>query len=247
MIRLFVVGAMALLVATATAGEKEKLAAFHTSVRVDVDASGKPVAVRAPEELPGIVREALERRVAGWSYEPAIRDGVQVASTTFVYVGVCARPDGDGLRLGVDYKANGPRLMTRLHRMPPPAYPDDAVRAGAEGRFLVNYEVRPDGSTRFISLEAEEGKRLRGGQRKTFEGALMAWVEGLRYEPERVDGMAVSTQQRVPVIFSLGGRSLPDLPSRAETREECREAGAAGGLMPVAIDSPVKVTPMPAG
>lgn len=230
------------------AAPEDKLIAFHTSVRVDVDASGKPVSVRAPDTLPAVVREHIEHSVALWGYQPARRDGVAVAATTFVTVGVCARPDGDRIWLGMDFKGNGPRLLSPSHRLPVPWFPVDAVRAGAEGRFNVNYTVLPDGTTRVDSVEALDRRAMRGYGR-AFEQSLTSWAKGLRYEPEQVAGVAVATQQSVPVSFGVSpGRWKPEPVNPAATKAECREA-AGSGLSPVAIDSPVtvRVTPKPAG
>ncbi len=247
MFRCIVAGAF-VAAATASAGTPpgEKVVAFHAVVRVDVGASGEPVSVQAPEALPAVVRKALEERVADWGYEPATRDGVAVESTTYVSVGVCAAPQGDGIRLGVDFKGNGPRLLTPMSRLAPPPYPDEAVRAHAQGSFTVNYAVLPDGSTRVVSVEATDGGGL-GGNRKAFEKALTDWATGLRYEPERVAGAPVATRQSVPVIFELSRRALR-LPARRDpaASQECQAATGQGGLVPVALDSPVKVTPRPA-
>ena len=43
---------------------KPGVVAFNASVRVDVDASGKPVKVEAPADLPDSIRSFIEKRVA---------------------------------------------------------------------------------------------------------------------------------------------------------------------------------------
>ena len=253
MLKIVLAGTLALLAGTAASREdrpaKEQLVAFHASVRVDVDASGQPVSVQAPETLPVVVRSALEQRIARWGFEPARRAGVAMASTTYVMVGACAHPDGDGIRLGVDFKGNGPRLLTPFHRMVPPPYPAEAGRRMAEGAFKVNYAVLPDGSTKVVSVDVEdESEKSLRGHRKTFEKSLMKWAVGLRYEPEQVGGAPVTTQQSVSVVYSVSRRlgKLPVPMRRPEQSQECQEA-AGPGLLPVALDSPVKVTPRPAG
>ena len=84
--------------------------AFPASVRVDVDASGRPVKVEAPADLPEPIRAFIEKRVATWHYSPAMVAGVPQAGTTYVRVGACAVPEGDQYRLAIDYKGNGPRF-----------------------------------------------------------------------------------------------------------------------------------------
>ena len=71
----------------------------------------------------------------------------------------------------------------------------------------------------------------------------------MRYDTEQVGGRSVATRIRIPVTFTPGStrnRSAlrEELEHKASTQDECRLAtGAAGGLQPVALDSPIKVTP----
>lgn len=232
-----------------------KVVAFNASVKVDVDAAGKPIRVEAPQDLPQAVRSYIEKRVATWQYEPAKRDGVAVPATTFVKVGACATPtpSGDGFRLGLDFKGNGPGLISASGHMPPPSYPGDLRRRGAQGAFKVSFTVQPDGTTRVDDVESVDGSKR---YLKSFRPALTDWIEKIRYQPEVVGGRAVPTQISFPVEFVLksGGRDpawrkryLAELQSRAIATAECQlAAGAYQGPLPIALDSPVKVTPKPA-
>ena len=236
----------------------DDIVAFNASVRIEVDATGKPVAVEAPADLPEPIASAIEKRVAGWGYVPARRGGKAVAAVTYVSVGACAVPAEGGYRLGIDFKGNGPRLHSDTGRMLPPPYPRALVMRGVGGTFVVSYSVQADGSTQLTGIEPA-GKRMKHEYRQSFEEALEDWVENLRYDPEQVDGQAVTTTVRVPVMYSSvddddrhardwRARYAADLRERAIQSEECKLAsGAATGPVPLAIDSPVKVTPSPSG
>lgn len=232
---------------------KPKVVAFNATVRVEVDAAGKPVKVEAPQDLPQGIRGFIEQRVASWQYTPAKENGVAASAVTFVKVGACAIPVPEGYRLGLDFKGNGPRLVAASDRLPAPPYPSEAIRSAVEGTFKVSYAIQPDGGTRLESIET-----LSGGKKyaNSFRSTLTKWAEGLRYEPELVNGRPVTTTMSFPVqyMISKGGHGpewlskyKEELRARAISSEECMAASLAEGLMPIALDSPVKVTPAPAG
>ena len=234
------------------AAAKPDVVAFNASVRVEVDAAGKPVKVEAPADLPEAIRGYIEKRVASWQYEPAKQDGVPAAAITFVRVGACAIPAAGGYRMGLDFKGNGPSLVNAgPWFMPPPRYPKEMQRRGAEGTYEVTYAIQPDGSTKVAAIEPIEGT----GNRyvTSFRDALTDWIEGLRYQPEQVGGIAVATEMSFPVSFELrsgGGGSeayRKELEARALASKECLAASSPGGPLPIATNSPVKVIPTPAG
>ncbi len=258
--RLASIGFIAALAATPTvltaATPSPDVVAFNAGVRVDVDAAGKPVKVEAPQDLPPAVREYIEKRVASWQYEPAKQNGVAVPATTFVKVGACAipLPASSGFRLGLDYKGNGPRIASAHGMLPPPSYPGDAQRKGISGDFKVVVQINADGTAEAADITATTTSGKGRGYLSTFEPVLRQWVKGLQYDPEIVAGAPVATRMLVPVSFSLrSGNSRNDIKremvDRALASSECRIASSAGApeLYPVALDSPVKVTPTPAG
>ncbi len=250
---------MSLLVATcvatpALAAEvaKPQVVAFNASVRVEVDPSGKPISVKAPDDLPVAIRSFIEKRVASWQYSPALQGGRPVPAVTFVSVGACAIPTaaGDGFRLGLDFKGNGPRIANEFGRMPPPSYPPDAQRSGLSGEFQVELTVSADGSAKATSIQPANGGTGRS-YLATFEPTLRKWAQNLRYDPEIVAGQPVATRVTIPVGFWIGnGRGAHRKTiDRTLASSECQLAGAEAGreMGPVALDSPVKVTPAPAG
>ena len=252
--------ALALLLAApvvaADGAGKPGVVAFNASVRVDVDASGKPVKVEAPADLPESIRSFIEKRVASWQYSPARQGGVPAPAVTYVRVGACAIPDATsgGYKLGLDFKGNGPAIIDAgPWFMPPPRYPVDMQRRGAEGTFKVNYAIRADGTTKIASIEPIEGTI--GRFVKPFRGALTDWIEGLRYQPEQVGGVPVATEMSFPVSFMLSTGNGPrtndayrkELEARAMSSKECIAASGPSGPLPIALDSPVTVIPTPAG
>ncbi|MEF9978656.1 MAG: energy transducer TonB [Thermomonas sp.] len=231
---------------------KPDVVAFNATVRVDVDASGKPVKVEAPADLPESIRAFIEKRVASWQYAPARQNGVPVSAVTFVMVGACAMPAAEGYRLGLDFKGNGPAVVDPgPWFMRPPQYPGEAQRGGAEGSFQVSYSIRPDGTTTLgsiVPIETNTGSR----HARVFKQAIASWIEAQRFQPEQVNGVAVATEVSFPVDFELrdGGNRQAygnELKARALASKECIAASAPSGLLPMATNSPVKVTPVPAG
>ena len=253
--RLVFAALAASVVATAAPADpsaQPKVVAFNASVRVEVDADGKPVKVEAPADLPQAIRAYIEKRVASWQYQPARANGTPAAAVTYVRVGACAIPAAGGYRMGLDFKGNGPALVNAgPWFMPPPRYPPEMQRRGAQGTYVVTYAILPDGTTKVASVKPSESTGNRYAT--AFRDALTEWIEGLHYQPEQVGGIAVATEMSFPVIFHLrngnGGRESirQELESRALASEECIAASMPGGPLPVATNSQVKVIPAPAG
>lgn len=233
-----------LLALAVPAWAADGIVAFQATARVDVDATGKPVRIEAPADLPAPIRAFIEKRVATWHYSPAMVEGVPRAGTTYVRVGACAVPEGDQYRLAIDYKGNGPRFADGKPLVPPP-YPGEAMKRHVGGAFTVVVAIAPDGTATPESVTPEEESRWND----TFRITLEQWVRRMRYDTEQVAGQAVATRMRIPVVFSSGRsesrRELrEELEQKASSEDECRLAtGAAGGLQPIALDSPIKVTP----
>ena len=236
------------------AAKHKDVVAFNASVRVEVDANGKPVKVEAPVDLPEAIRGYIEKRVASWQYAPAKQDGVAAPAVTFVRVGACAIPVAEGYRLGLDFKGNGPDLVSTSGRMLPPRYPHDAQIAGITGVYQVSYSIQPEGGARLEDIKQLEGAGGRYFQ--SFRKVLTEWVGTLQYQPERVNGKPVATTMSFPVEFELrmdrGSREqwresyLAELQARAIASNECIAASTGDDLQPTAQNSPVKVTPVPA-
>lgn len=225
-----------------------EVVAFNVGVVVDVDAAGKPQRVEASPELPDAIRAFVEKRVRSWQYLPARIDGVAQSARTFVAVRACAVPAGNGYRLGMDFKGNGPR--TKADRpFTPPRYPPLAQRGNTEAEFVLVLGVEPDGRAAIDRIERADVVGRAGASE--FEPTLRQWVKTIRFEPEQVAGKPVRGMVRVPVSFSQGGQTdaamREERQAKARDSLECRVAGGERDLKPVAVDSVVTIVAAPAG
>lgn len=223
--------------------------AFNASVRVEVDATGKPIKVEAPADLPEAIRGFIEKRVASWQYQPGKIEGRPQASTTYVSVKACAVPVAEGYRLGLDFDGNGPRRAGD-QRLDPPMYPRLAQRAGTEATFVLILQADADGRTELAAIEhADISGRAGAGE---FEPLLRRWAKEVRFDLEQVAGKPVPTRVRMPVLFSMGQRQdrkalAAELQAKAMASRECQVASGGGGIKPVALEPAVTVIPRPAG
>lgn len=227
-----------------------KVVAFNASVQVDVDAAGKPVKVEAQRDLPLVIREYLEKRVATWQYQPAKFDGVAVPATTYVQVAACAIPNsaGDAYTLAADFKGNGPRSSGGT-LLPPPEYPSQARLRRLDAEFVLILDIGTDGKVIIDAIEKAEISR--GAGSLEFEFELRRWAKTLRFDPERIAGNAVAGKVRVPVDFVMKQPTeetlMEKLQVKAIASRECQMAQGGDPMRPVALDAAVKVTPVPAG
>jgi TonB family protein len=215
---------------------------FRAEAMVSVDAGGKPTQIAVSPDLPAPVREFVERRIASWHFSPPTRGGVVADGVTYLALGACALPTGNGdYRLAVDFRGNGPKRETSTI----PYYPAEERRAGKEASLVARIVVETDGSATLQAIEYTDGI---GGRRGQFDAAVRDWVKSLHYLPEQLDGKPVRTQLEIPVEFKLTARSRGqmrhELQSRAWGTPACRMAASdTGNLEPVAMDSPIQILP----
>lgn len=230
---------------------------FHVSVRVDVDASGKPTLVEVPEEFPEGVRDFIGKRVASWQYLPASRDGVPQAATTYVTVDACAVPVEGGYRLDAEFGGNGPRFAGG-RQLPTPKYPMAANRQGIEASIAVVLNVDGQGRASFERFEDESFQgggrgRISAAIQKAFEIELRQWARRLRFDLERVAGQpAPMVQVKILVLYRQSGEEVAEWEAQqaeAKASNACRLAfSGPRPLEPVALTPPVvTVNPRPAG
>lgn len=234
--------------APGVAADDKRVVAFNASVRVEVDAAGKPVKVEAPADLPEAIRGYIEKRVASWQYQPAKVAGVARPAVTYVAVNACAVPVSEGFRLGLDFDGNGPRRVGD-RPLPPPVYPPRAQMAGTEADFVLILDLRVDGTAEIDSIESAEFRGRSG--RAELQQELHRWVKSVRFDMEMVDGHAVPSRIRIPVLFTMGPRGgrdalIAELQAKAQASRECLAASAEASK-PVALESVVTVIPSPAG
>jgi len=227
-----------LVAGSAFAEGKDDPVLFPATARIVLDAEGVPRQVQANPKLPVPVREAIERRVAQWRFEPAHVDGVAKPGITHVRLQACAIPKPDGsLHIGMDYQGNGPGYANDALRLPRLPYPPAAMRSGAQANINLDVRVGEDGLVTLQSMNATRGSV------KDFKAILEAWGAVMRYVPEEVDGRPIATQVRIPVSFYFSERSQRrELQASAARTPEC--VAAAGQPSepadPVVLDSPFK-------
>lgn len=256
MLRPLVTGLLLAALGSAQAGPADTdVVRFHASVRVDVGADGKPTLIEVPEDFPAAVRDFIGKRVSSWQYQPATRDGVPQAATTYVRVDACAVPAEGGFRLAVDFGGNGMRVQGDKP-MPPPIYPREAMGLGVEAKFDVIMNIDGQGNASIDRLENESihrgRERANGQMRQKFVIALQHWVKTLHFDPERVGGQPVAmTQARIPVEFTMAGGTSEwrdALQAQARASSECQAAASGRSAMePIALHPAVTVNPRPAG
>lgn len=213
--------------AAASDSDNPQSIALRTTAKVVIDEQGRPTQVEASGRLPDAIRQFVEKRVGSWTFAPPTRDGKVGGGVTFVDLGVCAIPAGDGYSLAINYRGNGPGIVGDA--LPTPPYPRLALKLGVEASVKVAYVVEPDGTATW------EKMRARGRLTQDFEQALKAWVKTLRYVPEEFDGQRIRTRVTTPIDFNLaqGGND----PSRATGSSGCKPDDSADSI---AEDSPFK-------
>lgn len=241
-----------LLSATASAaeGEQARPVAFWTHAKAELDAAGHVTITSLDERLPEELRGSIARQASQWHFEPARRDGIAVAGTTYLTMKACLAPAADGnVRLALSYRSNGPRLDVQSA----PAYPTEAFRAGISASLVARYRVRADGRAELQDIQHR--RRLPATYRRLFDASAKQWLAQIRYLPEQVDGQPVSTQMETPLEFTIGpaagsmaqaDRLFQKEQEQRQAREaqspECLAAGQALPEVPVALDSPIRVS-----
>lgn len=239
--RLFVV-----LIMVANAVGATEPVAFRADARVEIDAAGKPTKIEASRELPESIRNFIERTVKTWHFTPPSRDGIGGAGVTYLALGACAVPEGNGYRMAVDYKGNGPRLA-ETPKFPTPRYPSEAARAGREADLVAHWIVETDGRATLERVESNHGPTPR--KNDPFYKAIAEWLAQLRYEPEEFAGHPVRTRMTVPVPFTISPHRSNPTADRQERMDqicqssECQLAASKlhQGAQPIAMDSPFNV------
>ncbi len=161
---------------------------------------------------------------------------------TYLSLGACALPkNGDGYRLAVDFKHNGPNPGIQFRTGP--GYPAADMRLRREAKLLAKILVKSDGRAKLEGLRYVEGGNHGP---KSFDVSMREWVRTLHFEPAQLGGRDVSTRVQITVIFSSTG-SL-SVSSRVDKQvtdsRECRLASSDPGVLDQAVlDSPIKVKP----
>lgn len=145
------------------------------------------------------------------------------------------RDDAEALKARLDAAARGPSAgdasavadlnrgpaysLAQLDRQPRaksqarPAYPAELRKAGVSGEVVVDFVVDAQGAVAEASPV--------NSTRREFESAAIEAVRQWRFEPGQKDGRPVSTQLRLPIVFTLNNGTPAPAP------EPARNAGPA--------------------
>jgi periplasmic protein TonB len=95
--------------------------------------------------------------------------------------------------------ATPPAFGAAYLRNPPPRYPPDARRSGAEGTAVLRVWVGADGQPTRVEIDRSSGHRA-------LDDAALSAVRNWRFVPAQRGGEAVEGVVTVPLVFRLDGR-----------------------------------------
>ena len=231
-------------------GEQGKAVAFRAEARVEVDAAGKLVKVEAAQDLPEGVQTYIEQQLSTWQYRRKLGDKASGIASTWVMLGVCAVPAANGgYSMGLAFEGNGPRFAGGQRFYVPRGLHHVIGRHNYEGSMDVHFMINADGTAKVESIEG-----LKKGRAKAdIEAQTKAWIAGMAFDTETVDGKPVATKGILPVIFKVGGKTKrptrESLQEKAMATAQCKSAAmaAAGDEgddgSSVAFESEVGISP----
>jgi hypothetical protein len=175
-----------------------------------------------------------------------VRNGIPVPSRTSLQLRMKFTPDGDDYRAEVLEVTGGGTYAATTRA---PKFPAAIVRAGRNVLAVVVVRTRPDGKADVAASSVERidfyrGERLVEGvstrQQRDLREALLQALEGWSFILEEVDGVAVSTELRVPVTLCLEGATA----TAAQARQACdawSEKATAGLARPSPVDPGIRL------
>ena len=156
-------------------------------------------------------------------FEPALRNGVPVPSRTSLQLRMKFTPAGGDYRAEVLEVTGGGTYAATTRA---PTFPPAILRAGRNVLAVLVVRTRPDGkadvdASSVERIEFYRGDRLVEGvgtrHHQDLREALLEALEGWSFVLEEVDGVAVSTELRVPVTLCLEGPTSRS----AQARQAC--------------------------
>jgi hypothetical protein len=150
------------------------------------------------------IKAVLDKAIAGWRFEPVVRNGRAVPAKSSVYLTLSALPVDTGYRLRIDrVRFGGNRSMIRGTMGF--AYPRDAIRAKASAELQLAVRIDAEGKVLDVAAIRSRLLNLRGREkdlervRRSFEQAAVAAMRKARYAPADV----ANGEGEVTVITSL--------------------------------------------
>ncbi len=164
--------------------------------RVVISPDGRIAEASLQDSSLGLDMQAeIERRIRQFEFEPAMKNGIAVATETNVWVQLSLVPEGETLALKVTDAGVCPGML----RLTPPRFPASQLSRsqGAEVQLAVDYDDQGK-VTKVEVVSAEPDLRV------FREASLKAAREWL-FSPERVDGQPMAGSALIPVRFAIEG------------------------------------------
>jgi hypothetical protein len=202
------------------------------NVRVAVDAAGRVTGTEFVDDTPAAFHALVSDSAARIPFEPALRNGVPVPSRTSLQLRMKFTPEGEAYRAEVLEVTGGGTYVARSQA---PKFPNAVLRAGRNVLAVVVVRTRPDGkadaeASSVERIEFYRGDRLVEGvadrQHRELEAALLEAVGGWSFILEEVDGVAVSTELRVPVTLCLESATSKPTKERIHCGEWSKKVAA---------------------
>lgn len=196
----------------------EQLAPLRKAVTtaVEIDPLGNVERVQVlDDEVDPRLAQKVQAAIAGWHFEPTLKDGRPARLATHVYVEVRGRPlEAGGMSLDVQYAGQGVRVAHRVA----PHYPIAMLEAQRGGVVLVAADIAADGSVSAARVAETTADVV-------LNQAALAALKQWRFDPERVDGEPVASSVLQPVHFEVAEGNRPQPTAGALRRAQQHAEG----------------------
>ncbi|NZA25644.1 energy transducer TonB [Luteimonas sp. SJ-92] len=223
------------LASPAFAGESPQSATLWLRAQVTIDADGR-IAALEWDEVGGTGRAVVDHIdpiVRGWEFVPGMVDGVPAATRTRLTVRTLVEAEQGAILVSIDRASTGASRIS----MPPPIYPEAALKGRVSADVMVEVEIAADGA---VTLAGASFEGSRGdAHREKFLRAVEAVVPRWKFQLEEVGGRPIATRMSVPVSFCT---------MSATWCEQRRRAAASRPVAPgeaLALESAVRLTSDP--
>jgi TonB family protein len=201
---------LAIACATTTAPTRvaaETAVPMFAVVDVDVDATGRVLAVEPADAVAGEIAGFLREQVSRWQFEPATVRGEPVPTRTSVTIRLEATGARSGRQLEVRIVGAGTGPRYKVNRAP--RYPLAALDRKDSGEVLLRVDFNREGRVTAVAVERSVG-------RKYFERAALDAVRDWTFQPERAGDVAIPARVLVPIRFCIQGKPCKSLPETAD-------------------------------
>lgn len=162
------------------------------------------------DDLTPVIAGLVDKQVRSWRFEPILVDGRAVRAKTSLKLELTVAPVAGGYQLHVAGVGFGNPVRTS-RGLKPPEYPSLASRAGVGSDVMLVLTV--DGSGDVVKADVESTSLSGKGPQRVveqyadmFEYSAKAAARRWHFDmTERIDGKAVTTRVRVPVLFRMAG------------------------------------------